>query len=34
MNLKPARNIMTVLTQIEATVKSGGPIEIVKETLD
>jgi hypothetical protein len=34
MNLKPARNIVSVLTQIEAQIKAGGPLEIINDTLD
>jgi exonuclease VII small subunit len=34
MNLKPARNLVSVLTQVEAQIKSGGPLEIINEVLD
>jgi chromosome segregation ATPase len=34
MNLKPARNMVNVLTQVEAMMTSGGPIEMVHDVLN
>jgi len=34
MNLKPSRNIVTVMTQVEAMMKNGGPIDLVHDVLN
>lgn len=34
MNTKPERSLITVMSQIEATIKNGGALEIITKTLD
>lgn len=34
MNIKKERNLLAVLTQVEATLKSGGALEIINKTLN